>query len=316
MKFPKFSALIIILILLTSPAWGGWLYFSDHPERVKERGLLFSGGLSKTFPVRFYFYHQGDQSIPDLNLSLQIYNPECNRSAEIKILKVVGDATPDAFASGHEAGKEFLIKYLAGEYQTLSVKPGETCTVWQGALPPEYVVNGIIDFKIVSGGPVFINLFALDHPGQKLEFDLQNAPKDTHARGVYPQTEIIINKTFNLKSDNMEIILGKDLQADILRGRDLKGAYGIIHKLKIRLLNPGKKSGKVQFYFQPRGGASAAVFHFRDRIWELKPKQAFSQTWLFSVKLRAGETKDLEIYTMPEGASNYPVKIILQTSWR
>jgi len=307
---------LLFLSLLISPSFGGLLYFSDHPERVTSRGLLFSGGLSVTFPVRFYFYHQGSKALPDLNLVLQIYNPEFNRPALIKMLKVVPPASVDAFASGHNAGKEFLEKYLTQIPQIITVNPGETCTVWQGDLPPDWVVNGIIDFKIVSGGPVFINLFSLDHSRQSPGFYLLSNAADTHARGVYPNTDINIERIFNLDQGEQEIFIGKEIQDNLLSGRDLKGAYGIIYNLKLKLRNPQKKAGKVKFFFQPRGGAAAMVFHFRGRTWELKPQQAYSQTWLFSVKLRGGETKELELYTLPEGASNYPVKILLQTSWR
>jgi len=309
---------IFILIFLASiaGAYCGILFFSDHPERVNGRGLLFSGGITKTFPVRLFYYHQGDKSLPDLSLLLQLFNPGVNREAKLEIIKYLAPPSLNPYQAGHQAVKSFLVKLMNRETETLIIPSGQSVDLCREKLLPDFVANGIIEFKLLSGGPVFLNLFALKTPEEPPAFNLLVKKLDTHCRGAFPLTQVTMEKDFDLAKESGEIYIGKEAYENILPGRVLKGGYGILYRIRLKLVYTASKPGKASVFFQPRGGGAALVFFLGDEIRELKPVPAYDQVLLFRVNLKAGEKKELEIYTMPEGASSYPVKIMIRSSWR
>jgi len=66
--------------------------------------------------------------------------------------------------------------------------------------------------------------------------------------------------------------------------------------------------------FQPRGGVATATFLVDGQLASIGTTRAFNVVPFARVPLGAGESRVIQVVTMPEDASNYPIRIILKTS--
>ncbi|MCD6310164.1 MAG: hypothetical protein J7M18_05580, partial [Candidatus Eremiobacteraeota bacterium] len=127
-----------------------FLHFSDHPEKVTGRGMLYGGGIYRTGPTRFCYYHQGNPEIPELTLVLALFN---NTSKNAELIMRYGKGGPDRnpFTAGHNSVTNYLRSRMDGHGQVMRLSPGETKIVFSQPLPPGDVTSGIIDMVVLSG---------------------------------------------------------------------------------------------------------------------------------------------------------------------
>jgi len=287
------------------------LHFSDHPEKVTERGLLYGGGISRAVPSRFNFYHQGNAVMPDLTLVFVLYNMT-SKNAEVVLRDTMTGPLKDPFKVGHGLAWKYLVFRQRGECRGLILRPGEKRIVFSRRLPPEEVISGIADMTVLSGGPLNFALFALSHPGETFSFPPPEAEKDVHSWGAYPLSEIKMKREFTPFDPDMAVTIGDAVIDTVVEGRHLRGSYGIIHRIDFTLKNPGDKPGEVSIFFQPRGGPAAFTYTLNGELNSIPPTKAYHQVFLAKVLLPPGGEKAIRIITMPEGASNYPVRILLR----
>ena len=81
---------------------------------------------------------------------------------------------------------------------------------------------------------------------------------------------------------------------------------------RLRLINPSSKVAQAKLVFNPRGGAATATFLLNDALIELERTEAFVEKEFHTETLEPGQTKTLTLQTIPEGASSYPVRVIVK----
>lgn len=318
-------ALLCVLLLFAVPVGADTfpqlpveaLSFSDHPERVRSRGLLFQGGLLPLKPVRFQYYHEGGREDGPLYLSVRVKN-RGSRPARVHALAASGGPDPDYFTAGHQNNLRFLERLSRSEGTLHEIAPGETWQVDLHEMPLNQVVSGTVQMTLVEGTQVDYGLFAVHDPKEPIGFDLLSNPKDVHARGVYPAADQTLIRGWTVGEAEGYAALGAVRQPNVLAGPELKGDYGVVYRIRLALRNPGAQAARVQVLFNPRGGAATGTFLVRDedgatRTWEVAaPVKAFERVPLGEIEVPARTVRTVEIWTMPEGASNYPVRLVLQ----
>lgn len=297
------------------------LVFSDHPERVKEYGLLCQGGLLPLRPVRFQFYHQGGLDTP-LYLVLRLRNRGTQR-ALIAAVAGVGLGTADNyFQAGHQNNLEFLPKLLQGKGSSLTVGPGEEITVWSQDLPKEIVASGTMQWCLLQGGKIEYELYSCTSPEGPFYAHLLFNPKDVHARGIYPEAQRRRESTIDIgrwQSDKDQEFwsIGAARQPSAFSGPDLKGDYGVLYCWSLRLYNSSEENKKIEFALNPRGGKATGTFMAQHsgqwELWECPNELEAAKFYgLREVELPAHSEEHFVIYTIPEGASNYPVRLVVR----
>ncbi len=293
------------------------LAFSDHPERVRNRGLLFQAGLLRFRAVRFQYYHEGGRREGPLFLSVRLRN-RGSAPARVHLIQGAAGPDPDYFAAGHRNNQVFLRRLVAFEGRVQVLAPGDSVQVALHRLPYEQVVSGTLQMTLLEGRDLEYALFAMHDPTEPVGFDLLSNPLDVHARGIYPAADQVASRAWVLGSTPGRVALGAVRQPNLLEGPELKGDYGVVARVELLLSNPKPDPQKVEFLFNPRGGPATGTFLARVDQGEVldwsvaRPVPAFAELPMAVVEVPAGGQLCLTLWTIPEGASNYPVRIM----WR
>lgn len=318
------------------------LAFSDHPERVDKRGLLFSGGLLPFKPLRFQFYHEGGRPDGDLWLKLTLAN-NGPKPAKIQLIEGLGGPDADYFQAGHANNLQFMERLAYGCGRILELEPGESCQLFCLNLPYEQVLSGTEQFTLLEGSEVVFRLFALQSEEEQVSYNLLSKASDVHARGVYGGASRFISRYLDMsKEDYAYAVIGSARQPNILQGPELKGDYGVIYGVSFLVKNPAWSDQSLELLFSPRGGkATASMMAQAEPLRMKEPEKwlsrqipslqfflrgsAFWRTVRQSREVEAFKTERLATFTVPkesclivrlltipEGASNYPVRLILR----
>ncbi len=301
------------------------LVFSDHPERVTQSGLLCRGGLPVLRAVRLQLYHQGGRQEP-LYLVLRLHNSGRER-AVVSLASGVGHGPADNyFQAGHDNAKLFLHNLLeASQGYRFVLEPGEWRTIWREKLPQEDVVSGTFQLFLGRGSGVEYALFASDAAQGPWLYNLLSNEKDVHARGYYPVAERVTQQTVEVggwqkERDSHYWAIGATRQPNAFSGPELKGDYGVLYRWELTLRNSSDTPKELEFALNPRGGkatASFPVYMWGETqpwsLWEREDElEAFQWHSLDELTLAPHSERHCTIYTMPEGASNYPVRLVVR----
>ncbi len=284
---------------------------SDHPEKVENRGALFLGGLTLLRPLIFQYYHLGKLRGSSPNITLLVQNTG-SESAAIHLQKGIGNTSLDYFSSGHTNN----VRWFAAVSQNLGsfvrVEPGQTIELFRQPMPREQVVSGTLGLTQTEGPP--LNFAFVARPDDREQPSLNNLLKedDVHSRGFYPAARQTLNRHYKLGETPLHLAVGAVRQQTFSGVRELRGDYGITYQMELQLSNPTSRSGKVELVFNPRGGAATGTFLVNGQTVEVANTAAFEERVFHTVDLDPKSTETLFLETIPEGASSYPVRIVVR----
>lgn len=297
------------------------LVFSDHPERVERDGLLCQGGLLPLRPVRLQFYHQGGRDSA-LYLVLRLRNRGTSRALLTAVGGVGLGTAENYFQAGHRNNLEFLPNLLQGRGRLYELAPGESATVWSQRLEKDIVVSGTVQWRLLEGDSLEYALYSCSAEDGPFYENLLFKEKDVHARGIYPETQRRKKSTLRIgtwqSGKNAEYwAVGATRQPSAFSGPALKGDYGVLYSWDLELVNDGDAAKKMEFALNPRGGKATGTFLAQRRdgweIWECSGElEAFQFYRLAVCEIPPHGTERMKIYTIPEGASNYPVRLVVR----
>lgn len=284
------------------------LMFSDHPEIISKRGLLFNAGIIKNKPVRLQYYHQGDPASPPRAIFFTFFNP----NKEKCVLKVLGDfGGPDkrVFKVGHGSNVKFLKRLASDEGIIWEIPPGEQVDFNVHILKPSEVVSGLYQFLMIEGKPLWFYIVVKENPDE-LFFHPPLTSTDTHDKGAYLITTVKVKRMLDSYEKETYTSIGSMPLADVFGAKPMQGDYGVVYDIEFILKNSTAKDRNVSLYFNPRGGPAAGTFLVGSNIVECVVTKAYKETLIRNVKVKARSERIFKLKTLPEGASYYPVRII------
>lgn len=284
---------------------------SDHPEDVARTGSLFSGGLTRLKPVRLQYYHLGSLPGRAPNIRLFLTNPS-NDAARIYLRRGQGVPSVEYVDTGHGNNVVWLQRERAGEGEFLDLAPNSTTVVHHQPMPLEKVVSGTVEMTLVQGSPLVFDLVSA--ADLEAEVGLNNLLKaeDVHSRGFYPVAVQRADRTYRLGDSELRLAVGGLRQETFSGVRELRGDYGVVYEVKLRLINPGSDSGQVKLLFNPRGGDATATFLIDEKLAEVVRTPAFKEVLVEEFSLLPGEEREIWLKTVPEGASSYPIRLVVR----
>jgi len=287
------------------------LMFSDHPEKVSQAGLLFEGGLIRMAPVRFQYYHQGLKGSPPRFLKLVVGN---NQTTPARLWVIRADAGPNAapFRVGHASTRTFLERMQRRAGCILEVEPGDQQVLALIPLLEDQVCTGLYQLCLWEGSPVQLALFAVDRADDAVIVPLLSDESDRHARGTYKVPDCRLGFHYTVGEGERYLTIGDTAPQNLFTGPPLKGLYGVRYYLDIVISNPTRHKQTVRIIFQPRGGGAAGTFLSPRGVLEVPPIKALVEYKVATVEVAAGTSRAFPMITMPEGASNLPVRLIFR----
>lgn len=285
---------------------------SDHPETVERVGQLFGGGLTKMRPVRFQYYHLGKIASPEALTRLAVTNPG-SETALIHIAEYSGKPSTNYFSTGHDNNVAWLKQSQSREGEFVEIPPQTTKIVFQHELPLEKVISGTLLLSQMEGPPLSFTFEAAKFPEQEPALNNLLKATDTHSRGFYPVAKHRITRSYLAGNPELNMAVGAIRQATFSGVRELRGDYGVLWELNLKLKNPSDSEKSVDIVFTPRGGAATATLLMDQELLEIPITAAFERRIIRSILLPAKSQRMINIQTIPEGASSYPVRFSLVT---
>jgi hypothetical protein len=259
------------------------LLVSNSPERLLSRGQWYEGTLGASQTARLLYHHvnatgvSGDLIIELVNLA--------GEPGEVHVIAGKGGPSPDESWAGHRAGTEFLGRRAAGAGWVVPVRPGWASPILVQRMNAGSVASGVLELRALQGAD-FVVRCHLERPRSLwLPYEL-NAyhPSPMLGRWQYanPRVEIAARS----------------------------GNYGVIYKIALELINSTAESARVDVYLEPGGGVARGTLLVDGRLVEAALLTREAEAAVGSYRLGPGDMRTVHIETMPQGGSNYPVRLV------
>jgi hypothetical protein len=132
-----------------------------------------------------------------------------------------------------------------------------------------------------------------------------------HARGVYSVPEFFFDYTYPVDGDNLEIPIGRLPLPNLRQGEALAGDYGVKQSLTVTIVNTTHAAAPVAIYANPRGGRATGTFFIDNTLVQAHALPVYSKFKIWQETIAPGTFRRVQIVTMPEGGSSYPLDLIV-----
>jgi hypothetical protein len=212
---------------------------------------------------------------------------------------------------------DFIRDYVHHIGMIYRIPPRSKLVVYADDLHQMMTASGIIDMRELSGGDVYVRVGADQPSGHQLAeggiASISDARVPTRlSEHVYDAPIMRVDVRYVVGEQWQFIRIGKYSIRGTFSGAELYGNYGVIYEIRIHIDNPTGDNHSVQVMFEPTAGAAAGVFVVDGKIIGIRratPPKEFPVT---SVRVPAGQTRELFILTMPLGGSAYPATIVIR----
>lgn len=287
------------------------LLLSNNPERITRDGVLFQEVVRGGESVRMLYHHSNGAS-RDKVVTVWLRNPH-PWPARLHLQLASPKAWHDTMGVGHAAARRFLELSSRGAGYVLELPPRAEHRFTAQRTQPEQVVSGILQVQVLDGGPLEVSVsvrsvYVLDR-AVRWEVWLDDKP---HPRGVFGPPVLEVAARLVVGSE-WQWELGRSHELRELRtGAVLEGDYGVTYRLRLQLENPTDRPAAVELVCVASSGPAYATFVVDGQLVDLKFLPAGASAPVFATTLAPREVRAVELVTMPESASWYPVRLV----WR
>lgn len=294
-----------------------FLVVSNEPEKIKKLGLLSAFLLEARQTMRFLYYHKNSTN-KKIALVLMAENIGVER-AKLHFIPALSGSNIDGLYSGHSVTKKFFRLWQNNEGYVLALDPGRAVVLSSVWLRPDEVASCLAQFTLLEGGAVRIRLVAQDPATNGLAHLLTTNTEENRNRisGVFSAPLQIKNYVLNLAwPQNITMRIGDEpFIVDSFSGRKLRGNYGLYYRYDLELTNTTDNDKIIELYFKPNGGLARGTFLIDQVLYESELAGAagdMSEKKFYEIRVPSRSSRNLQVLTMPEPGSNYPVTLILK----
>lgn len=295
------------------------IMYSNDPERIFKYQVLYTGRFSQNQEPNRLLYHHQNMMGRRVGFVIEILNPSTN-PASVHVIEGIAPPMVDTVLVGYKAGNEFLENYNAMVGRIIEMPQGSRRVIVSQALDHPYTASGIIEFRQLSGDPLFIRVIAKPENQRQIE-DLLDIPlpldgidtaKLQLSDHVYPNPIQKIELSYSAGKPWVFFRLGKDALKNPEKDRWLFGNYGVIYEIKAILENPLTTSHTAEIAFEATAGIASGIFLVDGKPVRIKSLQAPQEICLEKITIPAGRTRTVSIQTMPLSGSAYPATLIIR----
>lgn len=325
----------IILNSADMPEWsvnitssGGKLLLSDSPEIVPNDGIMYQDIVNGD--TRLFFHHVNGTTVPKKIVVL--LENATDKPVNIVVSQYgLGGPSLDYL----EVGKKVQQDYINGQDLYLLEVPAKGSlslipSLDNSVVQPNMLVNGMYDFK--TDGPVNVKvmMMPIDADIKAFAACAEVLPPDVaqyRLRGTFEGKDrlVVPGQTYNAKKDGAVAFTLADNKLDpYVTGIDATdgtkttnyGNYGVVYKIYV----PTSSEGKMSYYLNPRGGEYAGWLGAEYQHQGIKTIATPADKMSFGSNPKSESAyigtyeggKSLWLTFSPPGASNLPIKLIIQ----
>ena len=292
-----------------------YLLVSDFPETITENGTLFYADVNYDEPARLLYYHYADRGAPLRRVIVKVQNNGLVSSL-LQMTAGIAGPDPNILAVGHASTMRFLEQSANREGRIFEVPPHTTINVIEQLLPPVSLVSGLMEVRVVDGDGVRVAVVVQDASDSPVEpiSDTLLSSAVRHSRGVYEVPDFSYDEAYTVGDDPTVLHIGKLPLPNLVEGEVLGGDYGVKQSATVTLLNTGDADATVGMWVEPRGGRATATFLIDGDLVEMKATDPGRYALIRSFSVPAHGFKRVEMTTMPEGGSSYPVNVLFSSN--
>lgn len=290
------------------------LFVSNNPETIRRDGILFEKVFVDNSPHRLFYHHKNSEESPPRILYISLINDSMS-PADIFITTATSGPTTMEIQAGHIAALKYFISHFSNTGWVLRLNPQSSCYIATQQMNKGETVGGIFQIWPISGMPPKIKISAVTIGG---DYYIGKIPKDNlkHPEGIFKPADIGAEYSHIIGSNYTYIYIGNEpFLNEVEDSSPDYGNYGVLYDFKVTIENPYNETKKAMLYFVPGGGAAKAVVMIDGKIYDI-PKAQHTQKVLISIyELGPLEKRELQIKTIPQGGSNYPVHLLLMSEF-
>jgi hypothetical protein len=312
---------------------GSWLqetelWYSNHPENVRRPQRLYWGEVRRGRPVRMLYHHK---NVSDSSLVVRYML--VNRDEEPKRVAVtLGDAAPDKnpTRAGYRAGEQFLKYWLTAGAEIVDVPPRSLVPLTVRTVAVGQTMSGLARLDVLGAkeGSVLVIGDAL-HPlslypewrgaatetvgawraARPVSLEGRKTPLDGRPQWVYgrPFNQLTLEYTVGGRFGYARI--GQRPISAVEGDDKLQGNFGVVYEVQGLFSNPTPGTVTVDVYVEASAGYGAALFAVDGALQGFGMMQSKSETRIARVRLQPGETRAMQIKTVPLSGANYPMTL-------
>jgi hypothetical protein len=292
------------------------LFYSNDPEQVKRFGTLFTGHFSTGDRKRLLFHHQNMMKVP-MQFTVEIIN---GGSTSASVHAVSGCTSPivDTVVVGYLAGRTFIQDYLANVGQIYEIPAMSRLILYTDIVGAKETVSGIIEMQALAGQSVYLRVRAaqpgLTRVANGLIGPIEDESIPSQMSGdVYPSPSQKLTASYSVGDKWAFIRLGKQAISDATQKLKLDGNYGVMYDINVAVNNPTADARDIRVIFEPTAGPASGIFLFGGKIIGAKIVNPPDEFEITRVRLAPGESRQLNIRTIPLAGSAYPATIIVRS---
>lgn len=291
------------------------LMVSNNPEGFKGPGILFREQFPDHSPVRLFYHHDNRGKAPYV-LEMLLQN-KSKRLSSVHVLEGIAGSDTREISVGASAAERYFSALKHNLGRVVQIEPEGSIVLAKTKLEPKGVASGVLRLSPLDASrPIVMMRVRPLSAGEDADFDKQALLDDSvkRSKGIYENPEITLESRYTVGGDYAFTTIGRDaLLRDLRTSAPDYGNYGVFYKVRLRLINPSQKSAFVHVMFSPGGGPARGIFLINGKTLIKSPVVCASGSYpIVTAQLQPGETRDVEIETMPLGGSFYPVRLVAQ----
>jgi len=288
------------------------LLVSNSPETLPFGKVLYNGTLVSGQIARLLYHHQNGSKTDTMTFEVTLSNPT---SGPLTLWVSGADAGPasNEVVVGHAAALRFLDQETLHAGFVMTIPPNTTMPLFVQNVAPLGLVSGVAQVALVTGDR--LNLQVVARLGGEADPPTASYAPDfdaTHQRGAFGQPAIV--RALQYVAGGPPLVMTLAADADLLRGASnvaLQGNYGVVYTFNVDVSNPTDAPVVASLVMHADGGQARGAFVVDGQPVDGPLVEANAPQLVTTVRLPPGLTRTLQIVTMPESGSNYPVRLLL-----
>jgi len=284
------------------------LVVSNDPERLAAMGTWSLTTLYGESPVRLLFHHVNGTGSRAL-LLVELINVSA-QEARVQIVEGLGGPASDEIFVGHQAARMFLARENGDVGYIAIIPPSTRYAATAAVMAPGQVISGVAEYRLLDPGPVRLRVRLAP---VEANYSLQPSTlEDTvlpDRRLAVPNPRRVVKVSYRVGGHWAFVSMGKPAQILSSRNTDI---YGVIYQFQIEIENPTDETARVRVDIEASGGAARAVVLVDGQQVEVPLLRGYDEATVARFLLQPGAKRTVELKTMPQSGSHYPVRVIVR----
>lgn len=291
------------------------LVISNEPETFRDFRVLCRGLLQPSQTTRFMIHHRNDMNRPAW-LVLEFRNTE-DRWVPLLVRFGYGEPNESELKCGHQATASFLHSLLYDSAIRIHLPPQSVYRLLRFGLKHRDTASALVEARLEEAAGVSYQVVSLPvmPPKTELLSGTQLVESLTSVPDPPPYSKPVrkVEETHIAGKQWTFISVGRFGLEHPLKGRVLRGNYGVIYRISVKFVNLTNRSWRAQLVVEPAGGVMRGAFLVDGRLVEVPLLRPGDERTLHEFTLAPNQTRTVNIFTVPSAGSFYPIQIVART---